>query len=181
MLKRETTINVDLLLKKYDQLDDFFRLAMTVICTNQDDINVLDLINNDSNNNLTLIDNLNDKVGVYLFIGEDDEIKYIGKGGTSLKNKKNTKDLRFRISQELGEYTKNAHNTLSKNIIDIDSILLNKTVTSKDSIDTIKKMKLRVYCAGDRVINNEVNVDLIKKVEALEMVLISLLSSKYNK
>ena len=42
-------------------------------------------------------------------------------------------------------------------------------------------MKLRVYCAGDRVINNEVNVDLIKKVEALEMVLISLLSSKYNK
>ncbi len=63
-----------------------------------------------------------------LFIGEDNEIKYIGKGGTSRQNKKDTKDLRYRISQKLCEYIKNNQNTLSKNIIDIDSILLNKTV-----------------------------------------------------
>lgn len=42
-------------------------------------------------------------------------------------------------------------------------------------------MKLRVFCAGERVVNSEVNTSLIKKVESLEMVLISLLPSRYNK
>lgn len=139
MLKKETVINIDLLLEKYEQLDVFFRSAMTDIFADQDDISVSELINDNGNNDLTLIDYLTGKVGVYLFIGEDNEIKYIGKGGTSLQNNKNTKDLRYRISQELCEYIKNNQNTLSKNIINIDSILLNKTVTSKESVEFIKK------------------------------------------
>ncbi|EDM65928.1 hypothetical protein PE36_08001 [Moritella sp. PE36] len=180
MLKK-IEINIDLLMGKYEQLDIFFRSAIEELFAEQNDISVSELIKDDGDNDLTLIDCLKDKVGVYLFIGVDNEIKYIGKGGTSRQNKKGTKGLRYRISQELCEYKKNPQNTLSKNIIDIDSILLNKTVTSNESIESIKKMKLRVFCAGERVKNDEVNISLIEKVESLEMILISLLPSKYNK
>jgi hypothetical protein len=184
VLNNKFVVDINSLLSEYTQLDSFFRSAIIKIFSEENDtvdINVSEMINDNGTNHLKMIDNLNEKVGLYFFIGDDNKIKYIGKGGTSRSSAKDAKGLRYRISQEICEYKGNNQNTLSKNIIDIDSVLLNKNMSSSESINVIKAMKLRVFDAGYRIENEKVNIDLIERVESLEMILISLLPSRYNK
>lgn len=114
---------------------------------------------------------LKNKTGVYIFVENTIPI-YIGVGGTGKKD-----DLRTRIKAETRSYsTSNNNATLSKNIQEIDSLLMNTKVTEVDSMNKIKGCKVMVLVVGD--MSDDSNKD---KSIALESVLIALFNTKYNK
>jgi len=178
-------LSKDNILNKYSNLEYIYKDAIEVIYGKQKS-NLFTIYNfdnvgndiidsycrskNDKDNNTKCA--LRKKTGVYLFIDKD-EIVYIGVGGTG-----KTDDILKRIDAEVRVYdkTNNSNATLSKNISDVDSLLLNKDVTYKDSLDKIKTLKLLVISIGN--MSKQKN-KLISK--SLEQVLIALFNSRYNK
>ncbi len=179
------SISKDSILTKYSNIDDYFKNCINALCGEKNTgikINYFlpcNIILNGGSNNLSALDALKDKAGVYIFLDSDKIPVYIGKGGTS--NELTGKDLKFRVGQELGKG--NPHNTISNNIIDIESKLQNKKITSRVSIDKfIKNFSILTITVCDRVINNnEIDKVNILNTEALEIVLIALFHPKYNK
>jgi len=108
------------------------------------------------------------KFGIYIFKNSEQKIVYIGKGGTSRNSK--GKDLYFRMKQELT--SGNSHSTLSKNIMEVDSI------TEEESKSIITDLNLSAILIGDKEINSK---DSILQTEALENFLIAIYTPKYNK
>lgn len=180
-------IRLQTILTEYDALSEYFKSAIKAIFNGESDLfEVIDvkantLITDDNRNNLARLSACKEKTGIYVFLNREDQPLYVGKGGTSRNNDGNAKDLSYRISQELRGYNGNSQNTLSKNIMDVDSILYDKQITMEDSINKIKNMKIRILVTGSRLENGTVNIDMIKKVEALETILIALLPAIYNK
>lgn len=181
-------ISKDSILQEYSNMDVFFKSAIESLYSGISsevvevlEVRAIDLINDNGINNLEHIDDCQGKTGVYVFLGEDNLPKYIGKGGTSNSNDIVAKDLRYRISQELCQFRVNNQNTLSKNIIEVESLLHSKKISPADSIEIIKNFKVRILIAGERLVLGNPNKTMIKKVEALELILIALLPSRYNK
>lgn len=128
-------------------------------------------------NDLSSLKKLINKTGVYIFLDSNNIPVYIGKGGTSKEI--GGRDLKYRIGQELG--AGNQHNTLSNKIIKIEGFLQNKKISKEDSINIfIKKFSITTITVDERMINEKINLESIDKVEALETILIALLSPKYN-
>lgn len=181
------TISLETIMNKYVDLDDFFKASIKSLFSGEEsvvkvvDATVAKMIKDDKNNDLAAIDDCNGKTGVYVFWGQDGLPKYIGKGGTSRSTDSKAKDLRYRISQELVGYNGNSQNTLSKNIIEIDSILESRQVTANSSVEKIKTYNIRALIIGHRLLDDSVNIEAINKTEALEAILIALLPTKYNK
>lgn len=181
------TVSLETIMNKYSDLDDFFKASINSLFSGEGsvvkvvDATAANMIKDDKNNDLASIDVCNGKTGVYVFWGQDGLPEYIGKGGTSRSTDVNAKDLRYRISQELSGYKGNSQNTLSKNIMEIDSILESRQVTAVSSVDKIKSYNIRALIVGPRLVDDSVNIDVINKTEALETILIALLPTKYNK
>jgi hypothetical protein len=186
-LLNEILISKESILKEYSDIDGFFKSAIESLYSGTSsvveifDVMAKDIINDSDNNNLEHIDKCKRKTGVYIFLGKDNLPKYIGKGGTSNSTDLKAKDLRYRISQELCPFTGNNQNTLSKNIIEVESVLHSKKISELDSIEIIKSFKIRILILGERLVEGNSNKPMIKKVETLEVILLALLPSKYNK
>ena len=112
---------------------------------------------------------LKEKTGVYIFILNKKPI-YIGVGGTGNKD-----DLKTRINAEVRTFPTNNNATLSKNIQDINKLLLQKETTEQDSLTTIENSTLLVLNIGNMTVENKV------KSKSLETVLIALFKPIYNK
>ncbi len=180
----EIVITKDLILSKYDKIDKFFKDCLKTLYNEESNIlrsnYVIDkIINIEANNYLDKISDCSGYVGIYVFTDDKGFPQYIGKGGTSRKI--NGRDIKFRIGQELCKYIGNNCNTLSKNIINIDTLLENKKITPEESVEKIKKFNLIVLKIGERLNkNNQINLGFIKKTEALEKLLLAIFPTKYN-
>jgi len=179
------SISKDEILEKYSQMNQYFIDCIRALygeCVQGVDIKCFlpcNIINKNGENFLSILDCLKGKAGVYIFMNNDSVPVYIGKGGTSSSINKKAKDLKFRIGQELG--SGNKHNTLSNNIITIDSMLSNNTITESESIEHIKCFSLIVISSGDRINDGSLVQDSIDRANNLETILISLFHPKYNK
>jgi hypothetical protein len=179
-------ISKDNILKKYFQMDDFFKSCINALYGDSEKPEIKrylpkNIINDvGKDNDLSCLNELSTKTGVYLFL-EDQIPVYIGIGGEKAEGQ----DLKTRINQELRayakkgvktKYSKDSGATLSKKIQKIDLLLLNKKISPDVSVEKIKTFKLLVICCGD--VSKEKDV---LKSRDLETVLIALFHPKYNK
>ena len=178
------SISKESILAKYTNINSFFKSCINAFYGDYNtgiEVNCFlpcNIIVNGANNKLSILNILKGKSGVYIFLDSDRIPVYIGKGGTS--KKLTGTDLKSRVGQELRAGS--IGNTLSKNIIDIESELQNKNISKEFSIDNlIKNFSLLTITVCDRVANNEIDEVNILKAEALEMVFIALFHPKYNK
>lgn len=167
------------ILEQYNTLDLLYKDAINIIYGDNGQIinsiifkNITDEIINircsSKNNNLQKC-SLKEKTGVYIFILKNKPI-YIGVAGTG-----NSDDLKVRINAEVRTFPTNNNATLSKNIQDIDKLLLSKKITEEDSLNLIKSSTLLVLNIGNMTEENKL------KSKSLETVLIALFKPTYNK
>ena len=181
MIANEIKISKEIILNKYSNLCSFFISSInalyeetdsSVSCVEFNDINeeIIKLNCRSNEEKKSKFCKLRGKTGVYIFI-ENEIPVYIGVGGIGKND-----DLINRINAETRSYPTSNNATLSKNIQDIDKLLLNTHISENDSLDKIKRFKLKVLVVGDKDIDS--NKD---KSMALESVLIALYNAKYNK
>jgi hypothetical protein len=165
----------------YPNLDVYYRNILRGIFGFQSDTLIQcyyskDIIKFDEANTLKgVLDNLNNKCGIYIFLNKFNSPVYIGVAGE--KNSKHSLYDRLQKQFNCGE----RNGTLSKNIVEIKQLLQNKQFNAS-SKDEYKQFildyapKLLVIPLGS--ISNENN-----KFNALnlEKILIAVLNSKYNK
>ncbi len=177
-------LSKDSILNRYQNLDVYFRDCLEALYGKDNGVDIkcflpCNIINNTGKNSALALNSLIGKAGIYIFLDQDLVPVYIGKGGTSSSTADDAKDLKFRINQQLGGG--NRHNTLSNNIIEIESLLSNNTITEDESIEYIKSFSLLVISSGDRRKNGSLFQDSIDNANTLETILIALFHPKYNK
>ncbi len=182
-------IKKDDILKKYNSINNFYMdCLLTLYGEPKKNITLypyspFNIIKPKGDNNYSCLDALEGKTGVYIFIDNKRFPVYIGIGGKKLDGQ----NLKTRVSQELNVYVekgstqttiyaKNSGATLSKNIQEIDSLLLNTSILPDNSMKTIKSLYLLVIPVGS--ISNQTDVTTSK---CLETILIALFHPKYNK
>ncbi|MCK5538961.1 MAG: hypothetical protein KAI79_19210 [Bacteroidales bacterium] len=178
-INQKITISKDEILKKYDNLDTYFRNVIKALYGESNNVNIQcfnskDIINLNKKNTIKMLSPYKNKTGVYIFLDDNDIPVYIGVAGKvggchSIKN---------RLQKQFNCDSTNG--TLSKNIYDIETLIGNILINS-NQIDKKKLIlkyapKLLVIEVGDLINPDDINISL-----ALEQVLISLFNSKYNK
>ena len=180
----EIVINKTEILTTYQNMDSLIKKAIEILYSdNWDNYNPFEniiifenveesLINKDCRKKIDKESNkceLSGKTGVYVFINENLPI-YIGLGGIGKND-----NLRTRLNAEVKTTATHNNATLSKNIQDIDAVLLNREISAEESLNKIKNSKIIVFVVGDMTDENK------DKTKMLEMALIALFKPRYNK
>lgn len=170
-------ISKDKILNKYNEFDDYFRKVILSLCGDMNEINLQYFHTNKivtvCGNNIKILKNFSNSTGVYIFLDKDNVPVYIGVAGIE--------GSRQPLQERLRKHFKcRTDSNLSKNIYEIETIygnkLANTSENDKKQLILDYAPKLLIIKVGE--LGNSVAA---KKASSLEILLISLFNSKYNK
>lgn len=192
MIKKQILISKDEIFKKYNYIDlrvkniieklyddsiDEHELKLFNITIKK--IRLSDMIELNIQNSYKNLEFVKKKTGVYLFLDKNENPVYIGFGGRGEKQ-----DLKERI---IKHFSKNKSvSKLITNIKEIENYLNNTNLEDTEFKNILLDYTsfLIVIDCGDMYKNKismEKNEDNVKFAQALEVILIALFNSKYNK
>lgn len=192
MLKNRILISKDEILTKYINLNEKVKFIIEKLYDDSIDehelklfnitikkIRLSDMIKLNIQNSYKNLEFVQKKTGVYLFLDKDENPVYIGFGGRGEKQ-----DLKERI---IKHFSKNKSvSKLITNIKEIENYLNNTNLEDTEFKNILLDYTpfLIVIDCGDMYKNKismEKNEDNVKFAQALEVILIALFNSKYNK
>lgn len=192
MLKNRILISKDEILTKYINLNEKVKFIIEKLYDDSIDehelklfnitikkIRLSDMIKLNIQNSYKNLEFVQKKTGVYLFLDKDENPVYIGFGGRGKKE-----DLKERIKKHFS-----GNESVSKlitNIKEIENYLNNTNLENTEFKNILLDYTpfLIVIDCGDMYKNKismEKNEDNVKFAQALEVILIALFNSKYNK
>lgn len=192
MLKNRILISKDEILTKYINLNEKVKFIIEKLYDDSIDehelklfnitikkIRLSDMIKLNIQNSYKNLEFVKKKTGVYLFLDKDENPVYIGFGGRGKKE-----DLKERIKKHFS-----GNESVSKlitNIKEIENYLNNTNLEDTEFKNILLDYTpfLIVIDCGDMYKNKismEKNEDNVKFAQALEVILIALFNSKYNK
>lgn len=192
MLKNRILISKDEILTKYINLNEKVKFIIEKLYDDSIDehelklfnitikkIRLSDMIKLNIQNSYKNLEFVQKKTGVYLFLDKDENPVYIGFGGRGKKQ-----DLKERIKKHFS-----GNESVSKlitNIKEIENYLNNTNLENtefKNILLDYTPFLIVIDCGNmykDKI-SMEKNEDNVKFAQALEVILISLFNSKYNK
>jgi len=185
MKLRKVTISKKSILDAHPSLPKVYKNIINILYTeilqNQDQVKVFEvdkLIKKNGRNDLSPLNEVKDKVGVYIFINKNCEPVYVGLAGESSNSKHS---LKGRLQKQLNADLSNS--TLAKNIRDIEGLLQNNQEILKiRDRKRLKELICKYTAYIIAIITGELQDDnAIEDAKSLEKVLIALLRPKYNK
>jgi hypothetical protein len=179
MINSNIIISYEEIISKYNKLDSFYVSILKGIYGKETNSSIVffkteKFINLNSCNNLSGLNYYYNKIGVYIFLDKNKVPIYIGVAGEI--NSKHS--LQGRLKKQLN--CNQSNSTISKNIAVIETIFQNREMNN--GLNTPKNLLLEyapnflVIEVGD-IGDNEA----VKKALELEVFLIALFNSKYNK
>ena len=166
-------------MKEYNNLDNLFKNVIKTLYGQESPMEFkkvlsTNIININGENNLKSLNEFDGSTGVYIFLNKNHIPVYIGVAG----KQGSTHSLKDRLQKQFNCHESNA--TLAKNIVDIESLLQNKSIPNSSVKD--RKKLISEYAPTLIIIDmGTLNNSNVKNSLALEQILISIFNSKYNK
>ncbi|PIE80805.1 MAG: hypothetical protein CSA15_01485 [Candidatus Delongbacteria bacterium] len=145
-INEKILISKDDILSQYSSMNKYFIKCIRALYGESiddvklDKFNPSKIINDNGNNNLSSLDILKDRTGVYIFVNNEKVPVYIGVGGKKVEGQ----DLKTRIGQELREYRASEEDTgttSSKEIKNIELQPNNEEIDFDESTEKVKSVK----------------------------------------
>jgi len=181
-INKKIIISKEQILEKYLNLDDYFKSVIATLYGEETTLTVKmkcfeckNIVNKEGDNDIKILEEYQNKTGVYIFLDNDNIPVYIGLAGKV----GGSHDIKQRLQKQFN--CNGTNSTLYKNIEEIENILQNSSVPSESMADKKELIlefapKLLVIEVGELNINGDV-----LRAQSLETLLISLFNSKYNK
>ena len=179
MINSNIIISYEEIISKYNKLGSFYVSILKGIYGKEANFSIVPFktkkfISLNSYNNLSGLDYYKNKIGVYIFLDKNQVPVYIGVAG----EENSTHSLKDRLQKQLN--CNKSNSTISKNIAVIETILQNREMNNE--LNALKNLLLE-YAPNFLVIEvgSIGDNEAAKKALELEVFLIALFNSKYNK